>query len=628
MGALMRKDLWDFFERFSKHEIEVLAQAYPRGADGRLPLLDTEAKTFHQLCVGLALYRNDFALVNLPASMTDGYGDFSLDAVAVMLGDDPVFSAEEAKEALENTDARVLRILFVQAKREERIDEKEVIDFGVKVTRFLTYSAAEIEKQLSIGVESRAQEAADAVLHYWHAYDVLRQSGAKIEVTAVYAYSGDYTAPPGVTAAVAEFEQGVKLRLPSAAARMVVYGADELLAIAREAETDITRRFEDMHLVELPPTAGATKAYMGYVGAQSLVNAIRPKHGAQADPKKRPDARLFFDNPRAFIDPERSRNLGVASLTKTLSDGSLHDRVILGHNGLLITGDSTILSGSTLEVRGTQILNGLQSCHALFEFDGTLDRVNVPVKVFATSDEGLKDALILASNTQQAFGEYDMLSRKRELRGLQPDFEIGTVRGAQLWLRLKPAEPPRGNPTRNLTPRQLLDGFIAAYMAQPHAVHMGAERGRGLLESGKVFSADHEPNCYRALGWLVVRGRLWARATQKWRWHDREDLEARSSSVYPARHQFTYALWRLCADNPDDTDLVRSPGANRRFQRIVDRLRDDRIGLALAQLAGHTVEDASNGRLNQHLARSAPFTADVHQAASKRRAEAESRGLL
>ncbi len=624
----MRKDLWGFYERFCRHEIEVLAQAYPRDADGRLPVLDTEPKTFHQLCVGLALYRSDYALVNLPASMTDGYGDFSLDAIAVMLGPDPVFSEGEAEEVLEISEERVLRILFVQAKREEKLDEKEVTDFGVKVMRFLTYSAADMEKQLSIGVEGRAQEAAEKVLHYWRAYDVLRNSGAKIEVTAVYAYSGDYTAPPGVTAAISEFEHSVKSRTAGVDARMLIYGADELLAIAREAEMDVTRRFEDMHLVELPPTAGAAMAYIGYVDGQSLVNAIRPKPGTLANGKKLPDARLFFDNPRAFIDPDRGRNLGVASLRKTLANGALHDRVILGHNGLLITGDRLSLTGTTLEVHGTQILNGLQSCHALFEFDGDLDRVNVPVKVFATSDEALKDALIVASNTQQAFGDYDMLSRKPELRGMQPDFEESTVRGAQLWLRLKPAEPPRGIHTRNLTPRQLLDGIIATYMAQPHTVHMGAERGRTLLESGAVFSADHEPNSYRVLGWLIVRGRLWARASRKWTWLDHADREVRNPNVYPARHQFTYALWRLCAYNPDDTDLARSPAANRKFQRIVDRLRDDRIGLALAQLAGHAVHDACNGRLNQQVARTAPFTADVREAAAKRRAEAMSQGLL
>ena len=500
----------------------------------------------------------------------------------------------------------------MQAKRWEKVDEKEVIDFGVKVTRFLTYSAADIEKQLSIGVEDRAQDAAENVLQYWRAYDALRKKATKVQVIAVYAFSGDYTAPPGVTAAIAEFEHNVKSRIAGADARMLIYGADELLAIGREADTDVMRRFEDMHSVELPPTTGAAKAYIGYVGAQSLVDAIRPKHVGDTADKKLPDARLFFDNPRAFIDPERDRNIGVASLRKTLAHGSLHDRVILGHNGLLIAGDRVALSGTTLEVQGTQILNGLQLCHALFEFDGRLEGVSVPLKVFATHDEALKDALILASNTQQAFGEYDMLSRKRELRNLQPDFEINTVRSSQLWLRLKPAEPPRGIHSRNLTPRQLLDGFIASYLGHPHTVHTGGERGRTLLDAGKVFAADHEPNSYRALGWLIVRGRLWPKASGRWAWQDYADRDTRNPNAYPARHQFTYALWRLCSDDPDDVALDRSPVANRRFQRIVDLLRDDRIGLTLAHLAGLAVQDACGGaRLTQQLARTAPFTVDV-----------------
>ncbi|MDP1910242.1 MAG: hypothetical protein Q8K85_18245, partial [Hyphomicrobium sp.] len=176
--------------------------------------------------------------------------------------------------------------------------------------------------------------------------------------------------------------------------------------------------------------------------------------------------------------------------------------------------------------------------------------------------------------------------------------------------------------SRNLTPRQLLDGFIASYLAQPHTVHTGGERGRALVDSGKVFAADHEPNSYRALGWMIVRGRLWASASGAWAWQDHADRETRNANAYPARHQFTYALWRLCADDPDDVELGRSPAANRKFQRIVDRLRDDRIGLALAQLAGQAVKDACGGaRLTQQLARTAPFTADVRDAATKRRQE-------
>lgn len=329
------------------------------------------------------------------------------------------------------------------------------------------------------------------------------------------------------------------------------------------------------------------------------------------------------------MDPEQERNIGVVSLRKTLADRALHDRVILGHNGLLIAGDRVTQSGTQLEVHGTQILNGLQSCHALYEFDGALEGVNVPVKVFATQDENLKDALILASNTQQAFGEYDMLSRKRELRNLQPDFEIDSVRSAQLWLRLKPAEPPRGNRTRNIAPRQLLDGFIAGYLAQPHVVHSGADRGRELIASGKVFASTHEPNSYRALGWMVVRGRLWANASGRWRWLDHNDVEARGARVYPARHQFIYALCRLCADGTIAAELERSPAANRKFQGIVDRLRDDRIGLGLAQLAGLALDDArGSAPLTQQLARTAAFTASVGEAAAERRKEAVRSGLI
>ena len=105
----MRTDLWELFERFSGTRSRS-HPAYPRDAAGQLPGLDTEPATFHQLCVGLAMDRNEFPLVNLPASMTDGLGDFSLDAIALMLGPDPVFSADEADELLDAAEDRTLRI--------------------------------------------------------------------------------------------------------------------------------------------------------------------------------------------------------------------------------------------------------------------------------------------------------------------------------------------------------------------------------------------------------------------------------------------------------------------------------------------------------------------------------------
>src|SRR5262249_16105535 len=148
--------------------------------------------------------------------------------------------------------------------------------------------------------------------------------------------------------------------------------------------------------------------------------------------------------------------------------------------------------------------------------------------IVLTGEEKLKDAIILASNTQAAVDDYDMLARNEGLKELQHIFQRGEASPPErLWLQRRRNEPvdwPEHWEWRDwqrvLRPRNLLDAYAAALLGAPHLAHGNPAAVLNLARNGTVFDPAHEPTLYRALGWLIVTGRKWAQRHDK-KWQDR-----------------------------------------------------------------------------------------------------------
>jgi len=591
----------------------------PRSKDWNTPA------HFAKTAIRLGLRDYGFPIEVEAGAFTDGFGDLGLDGVALALGDIPLISTDDVPSAVEAAGGRSpLRILLLQSKRKDIVTEKDAVFFGSAAQKFLALTAKEIER-LKPSAAARAQ---------WEIYDALRHANRVLadsaHVTMIFAYRGDWRDFATVNTARSQAEMNIRNAFPNIRVEFVVWGEDGIIAAGERVGPAFQKTLKDVTLVPLPE--GAAAGFIGYVAGSALVEMISRKNKGLLEAEDH----MFFENVRAFMGTESQRaNPGAVGLQNSLR-ARTQDRILLCHNGVVIVaakGEFVEANGaksegfpmpSTIRLTSPQVVNGCQTCNVLVENVAFVEGCYIPLKIVVTENDDLKNSIILASNTQAAVDDYDMLARHEGLRALQHTFERGEAPlRERIWLQRRREEPvdwpshwERPDWSRVVRPRHLIDAYAAAILGIPHTAHDAPGRILELGRSGDAFALD--PTLYRALGWLVVTGRRWARRHGK-NWQDR--YAHSGAGAYPARHQYVFALWRLVDDTPDATSkavLGKSAVADQRLQTIIKRLveHNERYGDA----AGKVVEEAvgSKGdRLDRALAARKYFTEAVMKTADR-----------
>ncbi len=630
-GAFDPRDLdprlLDALRKFARREIALFSAPYGMSDDFALeetqsapPLLDPlDPETFQRLAVNVALHRLDVPTVSYDeVFVEDTDGSLAIDGAAVAVGDEPIFDVETARaaalEASESTfedlpGARPLkaRLMLVRAIRDMNAPLAEIERFGRDAQRLVTRDPQEIlARSADLGEVSQLFSAMRRAT---------ADAGAMFEpqVDLLFVFCGEWHRSPRSDAALAVRLADLRAALPGADIRFQIWGREELVRAFERvalAAVGVLREARLMPLPDIETPTGPAHGWIGYAPASAIANLILA-------PDKLPDPRLFYDNVRHYLGENARQNPGAAGLTRSIRDDE-NAEVVLRHNGVTIVArgaefeEEDYGDGGDLLLREFQIVNGAQTAFTLHSLRDRLEDAYVPVKVVVTEDERVKDGVVLGANTQSAVDRFDMLARRQELRALQQYFQAFRP-GApdKLWLQRRRDEPfrERVNPQRILTPRQLLEGFAATLLREPHRVH---DNPGALLDDipERVFHPDHEHAAYLAIGWLIVAGRRWAERRDL-RWADR--VSAGRADAYPARFQFLYALFRLVDLDPDNVDLHRGPDAADRF-RAIGEVFAARDGAALADLAGVIVREAAAGKpLSRDLVRRPTFTNAVHQ---------------
>lgn len=617
--------LQDALRKFSRHEIPLFATQFGIGGDdfgdpgGPMELLNpNDPGTFERLAVNLALHRLDVPAVSYDeACMEHGGETFAINGAAVAVGDEPISDVENARAAaLEAADAAEydsvgarplkVRLMLVRALFADHAPLEEIDRFGRDAHRLVTRNPDEIMR--------RSEDLGRVAKFFAAMCDAPRAQGAPFEpqIDLVFAFGGVWKRSSRSDAALAVRLADLRAALPGADIRFQVWGQEELIRAYERVSLAAVGVLRDVRLMPLPEIKSRTGPARGWIGfgpASSVAQLILAGD-------KTPDTRLFYDNVRQYLGENARHNPGAHGLTQTVLNGE-GEEVVLRHNGVTIVARGAEFEQDgrgvgDLMLREFQIVNGAQTAFTLHGLRDKLAGAHVPLKIVVTEDERVKDGVVLGANTQSAVDRFDMLARRPELRALQHNFAaIPLGSPEKLWLQRQRDEPFAGrvNPHLILTPRQLMEGFVAAILGQPHRVHGNP---LALLEEipDKIFHPDHEPNAYLAVGWLIVAARRWAERRDL-RWADR--IGRARADAYQARFQFLYALFRLVDPDPDRVSAARSPDNADRFRAIAEVFAA-RDGAALADLAGVVVREAAVGKpMSRDAVRRIGFTEAVQR---------------
>ena len=191
-------------------------------------------------------------------------------------------------------------------------------------------------------------------------------------------------------------------------------------------ESDLARRFDDYRSGFL--SSGSTDISLA-VNPSNIYSVGEPKSSLRATVKaseivrifktKGIGYRLFSLNPRgplANVKPNKN-------IDRTLDSESGRRQFHLLNNGLCATCDDFDISGTSINVKNFQIVNGCQTTVRLNErTEDELEQTLVDLKL-TIADRGLAERIAIASNTQTALRARDYASFEREQQRLQYEFE-------------------------------------------------------------------------------------------------------------------------------------------------------------------------------------------------------------
>lgn len=575
----------------------------------------SSSRNFARTAATLAVRDYGFPEEAETRAFVDGFGDLGLDAVAVALGDATILEPEDVARAFAANAESPVRILLFQAKCHNHLQQRDVDLFGIAAQRFLTLP---IDALTLLKPNPNAQ----VFVNILQAIRLARpQSLAAAHVTLVFAYAGLWRDFNSVNLARQLAERNIKSSMPELRFEFVIWGESEIVEAGHRVGPERRKALAGARLFDLPP--GEARGFIGFVSARELALFASRTHGD----KRVPLDFLFLDNVRADLHGNKFwRSPGAEAISRALHDGR-QDEMLVSHNGVVIVARAFERGTEADEIVlfEPQIINGCQTVHTLVRHFDQLADAHVPMKIIVTEDEALKDRVVIAANTQANVEEWDILSRHPGIRALEPYFQNGEKPMRQrVWMARRrgeridwPWKPGEAVYERVVTPRQLLEAYVAAVEGRPHVVHGDPQCALESAYAGDAaaFSRSHDPTLYRALAWLVITGRRWARRHGR-KWHD---MYARGGpGAYPARHQFCFALWRLAESAPDKTsatDLTRSGATDERFQNLIDRLVEN--GDALGEAAAEAIvaaAAATSRHLDSDLAKREFFTAAVKAA--------------
>lgn len=523
-------------------------------------------------------------------SHTEDFDDRGLDGIAISHGSEYFTSIEGINQAIQLNPDGITRILFIQAKylddeKNQHLAADDVRVFGPNVRSFLSKSPADYEAVKTNNAVARQHKIFHALK------DALESKGKWNPVIhIVFGIAKEYKFYAGTEDAHSDNESIVGDAIKTARVQSTIWSDLNIIELAHAAGLRTSTTLKNVKLIPVPTgKSKASRAFIGIIPAASITEALTITVNGEVQLNEC----FFTDNPRAEIGDDQEASPGGYGIRRAIRDGN-GDAIALGHNGLVITAThSSEPKDEKITLEGAQIVNGCQSCHAFFAVRNKLAGVLVPLKIVVSNDVGLRDDIIIASNSQAPIDGFDILACRDEMRRLQLEFHQETWDSPQrLWLRRRRNEEldyPNGveDEDKTLSPKDLVNAFAAAVWGHPHTIHSDGKWPLNKTRKGELLSADHDPMLYKALGWIIAKGRTWGRRQSKpFNWH----IE-RGDGAFGARHQFIYALWRLSVDNPDSASeglLKEGAGARDRFQNAVNRLSGPN-GDRLADLAAEAV---------------------------------------
>lgn len=361
-------------------------------------------------------------------------------------------------------------------------------------------------------------------------------------------------------------------------------GADQIQALYRKTKNAISRQIMFERRLTIPAIAGVDQAYMGVLAASEYLKLITQDNGEVA-------SSLFHDNVRHWME----WNPVNSDIRKTLEEPSQQHLFPILNNGVTLVAQRINPVGDRFVIEDYQIVNGCQTSHVLFACrDQLATDLFVPVKILATTQEAIRNAVIRATNRQTEISDDQFFALEdfpKKLESYFPTFE--TPHHLHYERRPRQFAAESVEKVRVINMATLVRAYASIYREFPHRT---TKNYKGLLKEvgSEIFGKDHVLSAYYAAAFA----------------HYRLDFLYRNghltASLRPARYHILLAA-RLSMF-PAPPPKPNSHEMDRNAKQFYEALWNEEGSKQLFTKAAEVVESLAEGNLNRDHIRTEPFT--------------------
>jgi hypothetical protein len=449
-------------------------------------------------------------------AVTTSSDDVGIDGVAVILGDELITTAEDAKIYLRSAKPRrsiPARYVFCQAKRTDGFDLGEMLKFGMGVTDLFSESP---------------EVSNDVLAEFLEIHEVVVTNLSNIQdgrphCNLYYACTGIWNETNGLRQRALDPTIANLNRI--GLFHQITYDPLDRETLGKlwiATRAPINATFSVKGTVSLPPINGVTEAYLALAPAQDFINNVLSDEGG------RMRTSVFEQNVRAFLGDDNPVNLRIK---EALGTNSVHDRFAINNNGVTIVSPDVKVQSDRVSVSDFQIVNGCQTSHVLHRNKELVGpSVWIPIKIIEADDPDIVAQLVESTNSQTMVEQEQFLSIRPFARKIEAYFNAfeGTdeERERRLYFERRTNQyAGQGiGRLRAFDIPKLARVFAAMFLDLPHIAYMYPNQVF-VERKEQLFRSDHREHIYYTAALALYRLELAlgnqyvTRQYQSYKWH-------------------------------------------------------------------------------------------------------------
>ena len=534
---------------------------------------------FSSYLMTLKHYTDSFATDDI---VSGNGGDTGIDAIAIIANGCLVTGPEEIADLVETNGYLDVTLVFVQSETSSSFNSSKIGQFGFGVSDFLSEDPKLPRNE---DIQTKAEIVAEI---YERSSKFTRGNPA---CYLYYITTGKWTKDANLEARRSSVESDILATSLFSKVSFQCGGALDIQKSYRESKNAITCEIAFPEKITLPDLDGVQQAYIGVLPISEYSKLIRNENEEIIHS-------LFYDNVRHWQD----WNPVNKEISETLKSPSSQEYFPIFNNGVTVVAKNIRSTGNKLILEDFQIVNGCQTSYVIHECFMNLDEnVRVPVRLIATENQEIKNAIIKATNRQTQVADDQLIALTdfpKKLEDYFPTFEgkkkLYYERRSRQYINQDGVEKVR---VINMT--SMVRSFASIYLDLPHRT---TRNYKSLLKGigSNFFREDDRLEMYYFAAYCHYRLEQLFRSNTV----DR--------SLKVARYHLLMAFRYLAVEDPLPK-MNNSAEMARYCTKLMDVIWDEKKSDEVFSIAVEIVEDAASGDFHRDNIRTEPFTEKVFE---------------